>query len=79
MTFLVPLVDGQSGASSITDLVTSPLWESSINFSFKSLLLLQFLLDPSNFFASETRHKEPPFNKARISKFRLEFLKFDEF
>ena len=43
----------------------------SVNFCFKSLLLLQFLFDNSEFFTGETRHIVPPCNKAGISKFLL--------
>ena len=50
----------------------------SVNFCFKSLLLLQFLFDHSEFFTGETRHIVPPCNKAGISNFYLEFQKFVE-
>ena len=45
----------------------------SVNFCFKSLLLLQFLFDNSEFFTGETRHIVPPCNNAGISNFCLEF------
>ena len=48
----------------------------SVNFCFKSLLLLQFLFDHSEFFTGETRHIVPPCNKAGISNFCLELQKF---
>ena len=51
----------------------------SVNFWFKSLLLLQFILDHSEFFTGETRHIVPPCNKAGISNFCLEFQEFQEF
>ena len=51
----------------------------SVNFCFKSLLLLQFLFDNSEFFTGETRHIVPPCNKAGISNFCLEFLKLQKF
>ena len=38
----------------------------SVNFCFKSLLLLQFLFDHSEFFTGETSHIVPPCNKAGI-------------
>ena len=41
---------------------------------FQVTTLLQFRLDHSEFFTRETRHIEPLCNKARISKFCLEFL-----
>ena len=43
----------------------------SLNFCFKSLLLLQFLFDNSEFFTGETRHIVPPCNKAQNFKFLL--------
>ena len=46
---------------------------------FKSLLLLQFLFDNSEFFTGETRHIVPPCNKAGISNFCLEFQKLQKF
>ena len=52
---------------------------SSVNFCFKSLLLLQFLFDNSEFFTGETRHIVPPCNKAGISNFCLEFQKLQKF
>ena len=51
----------------------------SVNFCFKSLLLLQFLFDNSEFFTGETRHIVPPCNKARIPTFCLEFQKLQKF
>ena len=51
----------------------------SVNFCFKSLLLLQFLFDHSEFFTGETRHMGPPCNKAGISNFCLEFQKLQKF
>ena len=51
----------------------------SVNFCFKSLLLLQFLFDHSEFFTGETRHIVPPCNKAGISNFCLEFQKLQKF
>ena len=48
----------------------------SVNFCFKSLLLLQFLIDNSEFFTGETRHIVPPCNKAGISNFCFELQKF---
>ena len=52
---------------------------SSVNFCFKSLLLLQFLFKNSEFFTGETRHIVPPCNKAGISNFCLEFQKLQKF
>ena len=52
---------------------------SSVNFCFKSLLLLQFLFDHSEFFTGETRHIVPPCNKAGISNFCLELQKLQKF
>ena len=43
------------------------------------MLLLQSLLDDSEFLTRETRHIEPPCNKAGLSKFHLEFVEYDEF
>ena len=51
----------------------------SVNFCFKSLLLLEFLFDHSEFFTGETRHIVPPCNKAGISNFCLEFQKLQKF
>ena len=51
----------------------------SVNFCFKSLLLLQFLFDNSESFTGETRHIVPPCNKAGISNFCLEFQKLQKF
>ena len=51
----------------------------SVNFCFKSLLLLQFLFDNSEFFTGETRHIVPPCNKVGISNFCLEFQKLQKF
>ena len=51
----------------------------SVNFCFKSLLLLQFLFDNSEFFTVETRHIVPPCNKAGISNFCLELQKLQKF
>ena len=51
----------------------------SVNFCFKSLLLLQFLFENSEFFTGETRHILPPCNKAGISNFCLEFQKLQKF
>ena len=50
----------------------------SVNFCFKSLLLLQFLFDNSEFFTGETRHIVPPCNKAGISNFCLELQKLQK-
>ena len=72
-----------SGADGITDCPSSVVVvrrpSSSVNFCFKSLLLLQFLFDHSEFFTGETRHIVPPCNKAGISNFCLEFQKFQKF
>ena len=46
---------------------------------FKTLLLLQFIFDHSEFFTEETRHIVPPYNKAGISNFCLEFQKLQKF
>ena len=43
------------------------------------LLLLQFLFDHSEIFTGETRHIVPPYNKAGISNFCLEFQKLQKF
>ena len=51
----------------------------SVNFCFKSLLLLQFLFNHSEFFTGETSHIVPPCNKAGISNFCLEFQKLQKF
>ena len=51
----------------------------SVNFCFKSLLLLQFLFNNSEFFTGETRHIVPPCNKAGISNSCLEFQKLQKF
>ena len=45
----------------------------------KTLLLLQFLFDHSEIFTGETRHIVPPYNKARISNFCLEFQKLQKY
>ena len=45
----------------------------------KTLLLLQFLFDHSEFFTGETRHIVPPCNKAGISNFCLEFQKLQKY
>ena len=50
----------------------------SVNFCFKSLLLLQFIFNHSEFFTGETIHIVPPCNKAGILTFCLEFQKFKE-
>ena len=50
----------------------------SVNFCFKSLLLLQFIFNHSEFFTGETVHIVPPCNKAGILTFCLEFQKFKE-
>ena len=44
----------------------------------KTLLLLQFLFNHSEFFTRETRHVLPPCNKAGISNFCLEFQKLQK-
>ena len=44
----------------------------------KTLLLLQFLFDHSEIYTGETRHIVPPYNKARISNFCLEFQKLQK-
>ena len=66
-----------SGADGITDLSVIIVVRPSVNFHFKSLLLLQFLLDHSDFFTRETKHIVPdivpPCNKAGISNFQIEF------
>ena len=46
---------------------------------FKTLLLLQFIFDHSEFFTEETRHIVPPYNKAGIANFCLEFQKLQKF
>ena len=46
---------------------------------FKTLLRLQFIFDHSEFFTEETRHIVPPYNKAGISNFCLEFQKLQKF
>ena len=46
---------------------------------FKTLLLLEFLFDHSEIFTGETRHIVPPYNKAGISNFCLEFQKLQKF
>ena len=46
---------------------------------FKALLLVQFLFDHSEIFTGETRHIVPPYNKAGISNFCLEFQKLQKF
>ena len=46
---------------------------------FKTLLLLQFLFDHSEFFTGETRHIVPPYNRAGILHFCLEFQKLQKF
>ena len=72
-TFLVLLTKGQSGAYGMYDFVLS------ISFHFKSLVLLQFLVDHSDFcYQKKTRHIVPPRNKSRISKFSLQFMEFHE-
>ena len=43
---------------------------------FKTLLLLEFSFDYYEIFTGETRHIVPPYNKAGISNFCLEFQKF---
>ena len=45
----------------------------------KTLLLLQFLFDHSEIYTGETRHIVPPYNKAGISNFCLEFQKLQKF
>ena len=45
----------------------------------KTLLLLQFLFDHSEIYTGETRHIVPPYNKAEISNFCLEFQKLQKF
>ena len=42
------------------------------------LLLLEFSFDHSEIFTGETRHIVPPYNKARISDFCLEFQKLQK-
>ena len=44
----------------------------------KTLLLLQFLFDHSEIYTGETRHIVPPYNKAGISNFCLEFQNIAE-
>ena len=46
---------------------------------FRTLLLLQFLFDHSEFFTGETSHIVPPYNKARIANFCLELQKLQKF
>ena len=43
------------------------------------LLLLQFLFDHSEIYTGETRHIVPPYNKAGISNFCLEFQKLQKY
>ena len=45
----------------------------------KTLLLLQFLFDHSEIYTGETRHIVPPYNKAGISNFYLEFQKLQKY
>ena len=45
----------------------------------KTLLLLQFLFDHSEIYNGESRHIVPPYNKARISNFCLEFQKLQKY
>ena len=45
----------------------------------KTLLLLQFLFDHSEIYTGETRHIVPPYNKAGISNFCLEFQKLQKY
>ena len=44
----------------------------------KTVLLLQFLFDHSEIYTEETRHIVPPYNKAGISNFGLEFQKLQK-
>ena len=46
---------------------------------FKTLPLLEFLFDHSDFFTGETRHLVSAYNKAGISNFCLEFQKLQKF
>ena len=66
------------GVDGITDLSVVRR-HPSLNFCFKSVLLLQFLFNYFDFFTGETRHVVSPCNKAGISNFRLEFQAFQEF
>ena len=78
-----------SSYSFLAPLTTSAQWSwwyywfvrrrPSVNFCFKSLLLLQFLFNHSEFFTAETSHIVPPCNKAGISNFCLEFQKLQKF
>ena len=45
----------------------------------KTLLLLQFLFDHSEIYTGETRQLVPPYNKAGISNFCLEFQKLQKY
>ena len=75
--------DPQVSSAELMVLLICPLsvvvCRPSVNFCFKSLLLIQFLFDHSEFFTGETRHIVPPCNKAGISNFFLEFQKFQKF
>ena len=75
LTVLFSSADPKVSSAELMVLLICP---SSVNFCFKSLLLLQFLFDNSEFFTGETRHIVPPCNKAGISNFCLEFQKFVE-
>ena len=76
-TFLAPLTT--SAQRSWWYYWLSVVRRPSVNFCFKSLLLLQFLFENSEFFTGETRHIVPPCNKAGISNFCLEFQKLQKF
>ena len=45
----------------------------------KTLLLLQFIFDHSEIYTGETRHIVPPYNKAGISNYCLEFQKLQKY
>ena len=72
---LYPLTESQvSGANGINDFPSSlSIISPSVNFCFKSLLFLLFLLDHSNLFARETRNIVLPWHKARI--WAVDFIK----
>ena len=72
----ITFISSADNVSSAELMVLLIVRHPSVNFCFKSLLLLQFLFDNSEFFTGETRHIVPPCNKAGISNFYLEFQKF---
>ena len=74
--FLFTSADPKVSSAELMVLLICP---SSVNFCFKSLLLLQFLFDNSEFFTGEIRHIVLPCNKAGISNFCLEFQKLQKF